>query len=429
MFDSNQLMKVMLLSLACLDGSVWGFDKRTEYRQRSQRLSDADVTERMRLAEWCEKNQLKHEAAVEYRKVINQDSNQVRAYERLCAIREDQRLPESRSRQQELLNEFPDDFRLHVAPHFLVIYNTDEAWARSRAAMLEIAHETFYSVFRRAGSRPLPLETRLVCVLFKGYRDFTDYAFKHEGLAVDWAGGFYSGRSNRVIFFDERTSPNFQRLVSTIQELEEDLQTLEAARRRATAKLNYAAARDIKQAYARVLKRLRWYKNKHASISKKGNTSKTIHEAVHQIAFNCGMMDRRVRYPFWLAEGLAASFEVEDPSQRFGPRYDNGYRRRMLKESEAEGRLLDIEKLIHFSFPPPGGPDQIRILYAQSWAFYSFLFRYRNDALRDYLQRLSTGHGDDVSEEETRESFIRSFGPIDKLNSLWQRYLKRLPSS
>ena len=42
--------------------------------------------------------------------------------------------------------------------------------------------------------------------------------------------------------------------------------------------------------------------------------STVIHEATHQITFNCGLQQRFADIPLWLCEGLAEYFETPDLS-------------------------------------------------------------------------------------------------------------------
>src|SRR5439155_20506161 len=43
-----------------------------------------------------------------------------------------------------------------------------------------------------------------------------------------------------------------------------------------------------------------------------------VHEATHQIAFNCGLQTRYADIPLWLCEGMAVYFEAPDLARRSG---------------------------------------------------------------------------------------------------------------
>src|SRR6185369_8840897 len=43
-----------------------------------------------------------------------------------------------------------------------------------------------------------------------------------------------------------------------------------------------------------------------------------VHEATHQIAFNCGLQQRFADIPLWLCEGMAVYFEAPDLASRSG---------------------------------------------------------------------------------------------------------------
>ena len=51
-----------------------------------------------------------------------------------------------------------------------------------------------------------------------------------------------------------------------------------------------------------------------------------VHEATHQIAFNCGMQQRYADIPLWLCEGMAVYFEAPDLASKVRLRYRRGVR-------------------------------------------------------------------------------------------------------
>ena len=87
--------------------------------------------------------------------------------------------------------------------------------------------------------------------------------------------GFYSLRSNRVNMFD--------------------LSGLEAIR---TANGRRGSMREINQMLSQP-----------AAVPL---VATIVHEATHQIAFNCGLQNRFADIPLWLCEGMAVYFEAPD---------------------------------------------------------------------------------------------------------------------
>ena len=177
-----------------------------------------------------------------------------------------------------------------------------------QAEAMEDTYLLFYRNAAAIGLRPMPPPNRLVCVLFEKFDDYTDFLRKFEGMQNSWAGGYYSWRTNRASFFQDRDNPVFKdvrekiaSIESTLKELHEQMdnlgggQTAKRLKIQDQLKHNNAMLADIN---ARL--------NYAGRIS---TLSKTRHEAAHQLLFNSGIQKRSNGYPFWLSEGLAMLFE------------------------------------------------------------------------------------------------------------------------
>jgi hypothetical protein len=116
-----------------------------------------------------------------------------------------------------------------------------------------------------------------------------------------------------------------------------------------------------------------------------------IHEATHQLAFNCGLQTRYADIPLWLSEGIAIYFETPDLRSTKGWSGIGGVNR---------VRLAEFRQFLR-SRPP----DSLRTLlgtderfrntrtapqaYAEAWAFNYFLLRRYATPYQEYLRRLS----------------------------------------
>ena len=110
--------------------------------------------------------------------------------------------------------------------------------------------------------------------------------------------------------------------------------------------------------------------------------AKTIHEAVHLLSFNCGVQSRAREYPFWLTEGLASSFETDDPRRAFGPGRPGRVGIATFRDAAHEASLSD---LLNVGDPAAASGETALTLYAQSEALFEHLHRYKRDELRDLL--------------------------------------------
>lgn len=287
-------------------------------------------------------------------------------------------------------------YRVRACENFIVVYNTDDRFAADRCGVLETTHRRFYDAFGVAGFAPLPLRERLVCVMFEEPDQFERYALSADRINMSWSRGYYSARTNRVAFFDERG----------------DMPT---PRGRA------ARADDDRPSPL-----LAATPNNDEADSASLNLAKTTHEAAHQIAFNCGLQTRGVMYPLWVSEGLATNFELASPEGRFGPEYDNPSRRRHMISALERGELVSLTEMAGLSRVPTHDPRRVTVTYAQSWAMFKFLFQRRPEQLRRYLGSLAVLPPGARSSEAMRREFVAAFGSVGDLEMEWADFLDGL---
>lgn len=392
---------------------------------RRQKLAPGDVDGHLSLARWCQDHRLLQQAADLYDKVLDLDAEHDVAYRELVRIRDTTRLPEDSARQQRLKEKFGKDFELFVTPHYLIFYRADEQWMRSRAALMEKAHDVFYSTFRRYDYRAMPLAERLVCVLFADHEDYAAYALQYDGVKVGWMTGYYSRRTNVIQFYDDRTSPQFQPVIERVGQLERANDQLIESMQEARRQRNHAVSLELQRQQKQLLRELTWYRNRHEAIARIGDTAKTVHEAVHQLAFNSGLHRRDRAYPFWLLEGLATNFETDDPAKPFGPLHESEFRPRQARKLLETDSLLDLKTFLLIEHAPTD-ERLAHVAYTEAFALFRYLFRYKNAELRKYLGLLEAAPAGPRDADAMREDFVKSFGPIQPLEQRFLRYIRRL---
>lgn len=417
---------LVALAVGLATGPAAAEDGVVAFLQRRDALAADDAAGAVALGRWCEANDLPHQAGQMYRRALAIDADRADAYQAWVKVADTHRLPENAERQAELRRRFPD-MKLHVTDHFLILYDTSEQWARNRAALLEKAHDVFYTTFRRVGFRPLPLSERLVCVLFDDHEAYLAYGLAHDHTQLGWAAGYYSTRTNRIVFYDDRKSPQFREVNQKMAALEASSAAQREALKAAADARNYALVAEHRRRLALAEKQLRWYRNRVEAISKVGNAAKTVHEAVHQLAFNSGLQSVEAFYPFWLSEGLATSFETDAPSEPFGPLHPNEERKASLLKAIESDQLVPLEELVAIGRPDVTDPERLVVLYDEAWALFGYLFRYEREALQRYLaDRLDRPRGERDG-AVLREEFVEAFGDIGSLQRRFDNYLRRLP--
>lgn len=389
----------------------------------------SEVDTLMNAGRAAEKAERDGDAADAYYKVLELDPTHDEAFERVSRIMDNAVLPDAKKRADEVLKiakPFGGTWRVHQSPHFVIIYNTDEKFARLRGAMLELAHRTYFDQFRKAEQRPLPLRNKLVCILFAERKPFIEFARKIDGNMVAWTSGYYSARNNWTVFYDDEDNPIFDGRKKEIAEYTVRIEELDRKLKDPKVVRNIALTSQIKRDRGELFRKRRAIETRIKEIRKITNASKTVHEGTHQLSFNTNLMGRRQHYPFWIAEGLATNFEPERPNAPFGPFIDNGNRRRTLREAADKRMLLPLKKFVVVMRPVKNATDaQVRADYAHAWGLYSFLHRFRHKQMREYLANLRTIPNGPRKPEAMLKEFDDVFGPMNKLQDEFDRWLKR----
>src|SRR5262249_51006317 len=262
---------------------------------------------------------------------------------------------------------------LFHSPHFTLLTDADEQSASNLAGAMEDAYKTFYREVPAIGLRPLPPPGRLVCVLFERNDDYRDFLKRFEGVNVPWAAGYYSWRTNRTTFFNDRDNPVFK-------DIREEMAQIDARIGELRAEMDRLAPSDTSKR-VQIRDNLRRSNATLADMDRRlrraanlATLAKTRHEATHQLFYNSGLQRRGRDYPFWLNEGLATNFEVCDAEGRAGPNFTNTYRLQSYRELQKSGGLLPLSEVL--TQGPEETEESGRVVgrYAQAWALVHFLW-------------------------------------------------------
>jgi len=294
---------------------------------------------------------------------------------------------------EQMLAELPAGFRTYNTPHYVVCYNTSRAYAQWTSSLLERLYKAFTNHWQHQGFDLHDPEFPLGVVVFADRQSYAQAS--RAGLPAGTGNivGFYSLRSNRINMFDLTGSEAVSK------------QTGAAANRR-------GSMREINQ-----------------MLSQPAATplvATVVHEATHQIAFNCGMQTRIADIPLWLCEGMAVYFEAPDLASRSGwqgigrvnyPRLEkfhtnlgnwhDGSLEEMLRDSK---RFRD--------------PHTALDAYADAWALNYYLIKYQPKAYTAYLKELAEKRP--LIEDEPKQrltEFRKHFGDPRKLE---QDFLKQM---
>ena len=282
---------------------------------------------------------------------------------------------------ERILQELPAGFRVHTTANYVVCYNTTTPYAQWCGSLFERLHRAFFNYWKR---RRLVLQETppLVACVFRDRASYEAYGQEELGDSIKSILGHYSYETNRIAMYDllGRHGPG--------------------------------SAKQISQVLGR----------------QERTVATLIHEATHQIAFNCGLHQRYADIPVWLSEGLAIYFETPDLRSSRGWSTIgavNHFRLDQFRKYAPHRTEESLQTLIASNdrFYSSGGTAA----YAESWAFCYFLMRNRSEQFANYLRILQAKppmHTD--SPAQRLQDFQQAFDVLPKeLNDEFQRKLNR----
>ena len=170
--------------------------------------------------------------------------------------------------------ELPQGFSVHRTPHYLILYSTSKEYAQWCASLFERLYAAFVSFWTRKGFKLSEPEFPLVAIIFADQQSYVEHARKEVGEAAKSMIGYFSLQTNRMTMGD-----------------------LTGAAWRGGGRRGSPSAQ-----VARIL----------AQPEAERMVATIVHEATHQIAFNCGLHARFSDCPLWFSEGIAIYFETPD---------------------------------------------------------------------------------------------------------------------
>jgi hypothetical protein len=299
---------------------------------------------------------------------------------------------------ERLLAELPGGFRVHTTPHYVVCYDTSRAYAAWASSLLERLYKAFTNYWKRQGLEIREPRFPLPIIVFADPHTY-DQASRQDlpggtGVLRGAGGivGYYSLRSNRVNMFDLTGAEAFR-----------DTGNRRGSLREINQMLSQPAAVPL--------------------------VATIVHEATHQIAFNCGLQARFADIPLWLCEGMAVYFEAPDLSSSRGWRgigRVNYARLERFQENLPNWREDSLRNLLA-SDRRFRDPHTAVDAYADAWALNYYLIKYKSDAYAEYLKTLSKKRPLMSDEPAARlADFRQHFGDPDRLQHDFLKQMSRI---
>jgi len=363
-------------------------------------------------------------ADLHYRSAWDVEATRARAADALRSLHEQPGFvlradEEAVSATQTLLGE---GFRRTETDHFVILSDASREWTRHKASLLERAHHQYFRFVDRLEFPAYPPRTKLLCVLFQDHAMYQAFAKTHDGVAAPWIAGYYAGLSNRIVFYDDQTGPAFRKAFEQLDGYERDVVDL---RRQARGLGDvHGEAASLRARADHLTRRVATERARLVEEAARAAEAKTIHEAIHLLAFNTGLQSRAHQYPFWLTEGLAVAFETDRPSAAFGPDRPTESREREFERILREGDLIDLEALVAMNAPIVADADGVDALYSHSFALFAHLFRTSRRDVVGYLLDIHAEPPGKIDPARHVAMFRQRFGDPGAVERRWMRRLE-----
>jgi len=296
---------------------------------------------------------------------------------------------------KRLLEELGPEFQSHHSKNYVVVYNTTRVYAKWCSSLLERLQRGFLAYWKKQGCDVHEPKDPLIVLVFGNKASYAQHAKAELGAAVNSAIGYYSMQSNRIVMYDLTGVQSLRRLASKRGTLHD-----------ITRLLSHPEAEPL--------------------------VATIVHEATHQIAYNCGLQKRYGSNPVWLAEGMAMYFETPDldSNRSWGGigkiNYPRWNRFRKNVNSGNGGTVATLKSMIaddqRFR-----NPLTAIDAYAEAWAWTYYLLTWRPEEYVAYLEMLAEKPLLVPTDEETRiAEFRKHFGDLQSLHADFYRQMSRL---
>jgi len=293
---------------------------------------------------------------------------------------------------KQVLATLPAGFEVHTTAHYIICHNTSKAYAQWCGALYERLYAAFNNFWSRRGFTLHEPELPLVCIVFADHASYGRWAEAELGAGTQHIIAYYSLKTNRVTMYDLTGAEALRRADD---------------RRGSAAQINQMLMRpDAERMVATI-----------------------IHEATHQIAYNCGLQTRYADIPLWVSEGVAVYFEAPDLTSAKGWRTIGEVNRprlntfRQYLRSRPTGSLKSLladDKRLR-------DPRQALDAYAEAWALNYFLIRQKPKEYTAYLKSLADKGPLVWDEPEQRlKEFKTAFGDLETVDAEFLRHMQKV---
>jgi hypothetical protein len=294
---------------------------------------------------------------------------------------------------KKLLAELPEGFDVLSTAHYLICYNTSREYAQWVGSLFERLYLAFTNYWGRRGFHLSEPALPLVAIVFADRASYSQHTRAELGALATSIPGYYSLTTNRMTMVD--------------------LTGMSLA--------GHARGRSGGQAQInRIL----------AQPEAERTVATIIHEATHQIAFNCGLHTRLSDCPMWFSEGIALYFETPDLTSAKGWKSIGAINRVHLAQFQDYLPRRPPDSLAALLTDDKRFRDQTtsRDAYCEAWALTYYLMSRRSKEYVAYLRGLARKKPLVWDDAATRlAEFKQAFGEdLTRLDSDFVKFMSTL---
>lgn len=320
----------------------------------------------------------------------------------------------------------------HASDHYLVVSDAPPSAIANTLNALERTRASLLADLARRGLPATDPGMRHLAILFSDEGAFRRFAREVDGQALANTLGYYQPSSRRLQLFDPESTDAVREADATIAKNEAAIKARQDAvnRMRASRLSRQEAAvaqREVDQARAKLASQRT---QREAAVDDNLKVV-VVHEATHQLLFECGVQSPTGLNPLWLAEGLAVAYETKDVRRPGGPESMRDEPFGTFRKALLSNGLMPVRLLVTTGVLPSGGGTQTALqaqedFYAQSCMLVRWCMLERPSEFKALLTACR-----DAKPGQTPETIFEScFGSIDSVQRSYVLWLReQIPGS
>jgi hypothetical protein len=313
----------------------------------------------------------------------------------------------------------------HDSDHFLIVSDAPPTAIANTLNTLEKTRTSLLADLERRGLPAADPGVRHLAILFSDEDAFRRFAREVDGQSLATTLGYYQPSGRRLQLFDPESTDAVRAADAMIAKNEAAISARQdAVNRMRSSRLSRqeaaVAQREVDQARAKLASQRA---QREAAVDDNLKVV-VVHEAAHQLLFECGAQSPGGLNPLWLAEGLAVGYETDDVRRPGGPSSMRDERFGVFRKSLLDNGLMPVRLLVGTRVMPSGGGAQTALqaqedFYAQSCMLVRWCMLERPAEFKAFLASCRAAKPGDAPEAV----FESCFGPIDGVQRAYALWL------